>query len=105
MMSEPAAGTVAEGSDPASRDLAMQLAHGQAALLLLECLMLTLIEQKAMTAEQMVSAVDTVLATKLQMVRDNYHPQIAKLAAGLLSRIGNSLAATQPGGMVAPSGL
>jgi len=95
-------GGVAEGSDPGSRDLALQLAHGQAALLLLECLMLTLIEQKTMTAERMVEAVETVLATKLQMIQDEYHPQIARLATGLLSRISNSLAATQPGGSVAP---
>ena len=86
---------VAEGADPSSRDLAMQLAHGQAALLLVECLMLVLIEQRVMTAEQLIGAVDTVLATKLQMVRDEDHPQIARLAVGLLSRIGNSLAATR----------
>jgi hypothetical protein len=95
-MTEPSGvGIVAEGSDPASRDLAVQLAHGQAALLLLECLMLVLIERKTMTADQMVDAVDTVLATKLQMARDEDHPQIARLAAGLLSRIGNSLAAAK----------
>jgi len=95
-------GPVAEGSDPASRDLAMQLAHGQAALLLLECLMLVLVEQRIMTAEQTVDAVETVLATKLQMVRDADHPQVAKLAAGLLSRIGNSLAAAEPLAPTAP---
>jgi hypothetical protein len=103
-MSEPLAdGSVGEGSDPASRDLAMQLAHGQAALLLLECLMLALIEQKTLSAEQMVEAVDTVLATKLQMVRDADHPQVAKLAAGLLSRIANSLAAAEPLAPTAPT--
>jgi hypothetical protein len=88
-------GIVAEGPDPVSRDLALQLAHGQAALLLIECLMLVLIEQNVMKADQMVEAVETVLATKLQMVRDQEHPQIAKLATGLLSRIANSLAAAQ----------
>jgi hypothetical protein len=95
MTQPPIAGTVAESSDPAARDLAMQLAHGQAALLLVECLMLALIEQKIVTADEMVGAVETVLATKLQMVRDDEHPQIAQLAVGLLSRIGNSLMAAQ----------
>jgi hypothetical protein len=87
--------SVLEGADAGSRELAAQLAQGQAALLLLECLMLVLVERGTMTAEQMVEAVDTVLATKLEMVRHEAHPEISRIAAGLLSRIGNSMAAAR----------
>ncbi len=77
--------------------LAPHLAQGEAALMLLECLMLVLIEQKLFTADELIEAVETTLATKAQMVRDGEHPRISVLATGLLRRIRNSLAATEPG--------
>ena len=77
--------------------LAPHLAQGEAALMLLECLMLVLIEQKLFNADQLIDAVETALATKVQMAHDGEHPRISVLATGLLRRIRNSLAATEPG--------
>jgi hypothetical protein len=70
------------------------LAYGEASLMLIECLMLVLIEQRVFTVAQMVDAVEAAIATKRQMVRDGEHPEIATVAAGLLSTMANSLAAS-----------
>ncbi len=74
-------------------DAVKHLAYGEAALMLVECLMFVLVEQRVFTTQQMISAVENALATKRQMVRDGEHPEIAAVAAGMLSVIANSLAA------------
>jgi hypothetical protein len=94
MIRDIADGTARELSSEQGQALAAHLAQGEAALMLIECLMLVLIEQKLFTAEQMSEAVETALSTKAQMVRDGEHPQISRLAAGLLRRIRSSMAAT-----------
>jgi hypothetical protein len=63
--------------------------------MLIECLMLILIEQRVFTVQQMVDAVESAIATKRQMVAEGEHPQIAALAAGMLSTMANSLAASE----------
>jgi hypothetical protein len=70
------------------------LAYGEAAVMLIECLMLELIEQRVFSVQQMVAAVETAIATKRQMVREGAHPEIASAAAGILSTMANSLAAS-----------
>jgi hypothetical protein len=60
-----------------------------------ECLMFVLVEQRIFTTQQMVSAVENAIATKRQMVQDGNHPEIAAVAAGMLSVIANSLAASR----------
>jgi hypothetical protein len=72
-----------------------RLAHGDAALMLIECLMVTLIEQRILTTQEIVDAVEAAIATKRQMVADQDHPEIALVAAGLLSTLANSLAAAK----------
>jgi hypothetical protein len=71
------------------------LAYGEAALMLIECLMLTLVEQRVLTMEELVDAVELAGATKRKMVEDGEHPQISAVAAGLLSTLANSLAARE----------
>jgi hypothetical protein len=69
------------------------LAYGEASLMLIECLMLTLVEHRVLTTNEIVAAVETAIATKRQMVEDGEHPEIAAVAAGVLSTLANSLSA------------
>jgi hypothetical protein len=71
------------------------LAYGEAALMLIECLMLVLIENRIMTTHELVNAIEDAIATKRQMVADHNHPEIASVAAGILSTLANSLAAAK----------
>jgi hypothetical protein len=63
--------------------------------MLIECLMLTLVEHNILTPNEIVVAVETAIATKRQMVDDREHPEIAAVAAGVLSTLANSLAAAK----------
>ena len=69
------------------------LAYAEASIMLLECLMLVLIERKLIPMDALVEAVETAIETKRTQVKDGMHPQIAAAAAGLLSKIANSVAA------------
>jgi hypothetical protein len=71
------------------------LAYAEAAVMLLECLMLKLIERQIFTAAEMVGTVEDAIATKRQMVTDGEHPQISAVASGLLRTMANSLAASK----------
>ena len=63
--------------------------------MLIECLMLVLVEQRAFTTEEMIDAVETAIATRWQMIAEQEHPEIASAAAGMLSTLPNSLAASK----------
>jgi hypothetical protein len=71
------------------------LADGEAAIMLIECLMLTLIEQGVLSTRQVVGTVEAALMTKRQMVAEREHPRIAAVAVGVLTRLSNSVAATK----------
>jgi len=71
------------------------LAYGEAAVMLIECLMVLFIEQRVFSVQQMVAAVETAISTKRQMAREGAHPEIAAAAAGILSTMANSLAASR----------
>ena len=79
-----------------ANDLALHLAYAEASVLLIECLMRLLVEKQVITVAQLVEEVETAIDTKHIMVADNRHPQIARLASGVLARIANSLSATNP---------
>ena len=78
---------------PAGAETARHLAYAEAAVMLIESLMLVLIEQRVLTTQQMVAAVESAIATKRQMVQDGEHPNVSAIAAGVLSRMANSVAA------------
>jgi hypothetical protein len=69
------------------------LAYAEASIMLLECLMLVLIERKLIPMDALVEAVETAIETKKKQVKDGMHPKIATVAAGVLSKIANSVAA------------
>jgi hypothetical protein len=79
----------------APSDEMKHLAYAEAAMMLIECLMVILIENRILTTNEMVDAVETAIAAKRQMVADHDHPEIAAVAAGVLSRLANSLAAAK----------
>lgn len=91
---------------PAHSDLTMHLAYAEAAVMLVECLMLMLVEKKVLPLESLTQAVEAAIEAKQGLVKDGAHPQIAGIAAGVLSKIANSLAATEQGrnGHAADSG-
>jgi hypothetical protein len=74
-------------------EIAKHLAYGEAALMLIECLMLSLVEQRVLTTQEAVEAVENAIATKHQTVADREQREIASVAAGILSTVANSLAA------------
>jgi hypothetical protein len=71
------------------------LADAEAAVMLIECLMLTLVERGVLTTQQIIGTVEVALMTKRQMVADREHPEIATVAVGVLTRLSNSLAASK----------
>jgi hypothetical protein len=72
----------------------LHLAYAQAAVMLIENLMALLAERKVLSLEELVETVETAIETKRNFVREREHPEIAAIAAGVLTSIANSLAAT-----------
>jgi hypothetical protein len=84
-------------------DMEVHLAYAEASVMLIECLMIALLEKKVLPLEDLVDAVETALEAKQRLVRDGSHPQIATIAAGVLSKIANSVAASRYGGTPPPA--
>lgn len=66
--------------------------------MLMEGLLQLLISRRVLTAEEIVSTVEAVIATKQQMIIDGEHPEISLVAAGVLSILANSVAAMEVAG-------
>jgi hypothetical protein len=62
--------------------------------MLIEGLMLVLLERKLLTLDEVRSVIDTAIETKQGFVDARLHPEISKVAAGVLRRLGNSVSAT-----------
>ncbi len=88
------------GTDRDERDRdGMDRSHaaaGQAALMLVESLMLALVERRVIPAPDLIEAVETVIETKRRLAEDGHEPQTAARAAAMLATIANSLAAAGP---------
>ena len=76
-------------------ELTKHLAYAEAALMLIEGLMLTLLEQRVLTKDQIVATVESVIATKREMLVDHKDPEITLLATGVLRTLANSLTAAE----------
>jgi hypothetical protein len=77
-------------------DELMHLAYAEAAVMLLECLMVKLVERGVLNMDELIETIETSLEAKRSMVHDKVHPEIAVVAAGVLTRLANSLRATTP---------
>jgi hypothetical protein len=87
------------------QDTRQLLAEGQAALMVVEILLLILLEAKVLEKERLVDAIETVIATKRSMVSDGSAPEISTAAIGLLSSIANSLTAVEDSPVPSPSSV
>lgn len=75
------------------------LAHGQAALVLVEGVLLVLIEAGIVDKGQILEAIETAISTKRALSDNEQESRNVSVAAiGLLSRIENSLLAVRPDG-------
>jgi hypothetical protein len=74
------------------------LAQGQAALMLVESVLLVLIEAGTVDKEQMLEAVETVISSKRAVADKEESRNVSQAAIGLLSGIANSLRAVRSGG-------
>jgi hypothetical protein len=72
---------------------AVHHAYGEAALFLVEALLLTLVERGVLTSDEMIEAIDTAIRTKRQSAEDGVHVEVSVIAAALVTRIGNTLGA------------
>jgi hypothetical protein len=98
-MNETSSASAPSAAATSPAEVMRHLAYGEAAVLLVECLMHVLIEHRILTSQDMVSAVESALAAKRQMVKEGEHAEIAAIAAGTLSVIANSVAAARPASM------
>jgi hypothetical protein len=80
-------------TDSTKDELVTHLAQGEAAWMLIECLMMAMIDRGLIPRDDMINMVETVISTKQQMIADHEHPHLCAVTAGLLSRLTNSLAA------------
>lgn len=71
-------------------------AAGQAALMLVESLMLALAERQVIPLAALIEAVETVIEIKRRLATDGHEPETARRAAALLATLANSLAAAGP---------
>lgn len=84
----------ASGRTPPSDEL-KHLAAAEAALMLLESVMLALAKEGIIPVEKLVEAIEIVIDTKRDFVAAGAHPEISEVAIGLLSNAANSLGATR----------
>jgi hypothetical protein len=81
-------------SDIPDRETIRHLAYAEASLMLMESLLLLLIERRVLTPADAIEAVETALEAKKTLAREGTHAHIASVAAGVLSSLANSLAAS-----------
>jgi len=85
---------MSDRSEPISTET-RHLAEGEAAFVLLESLLLTLLDKGLLSSEEVVDAVENVIAVKHEM--EGTEPKLSKVAAGLLTTLANSVSAARPG--------
>jgi hypothetical protein len=76
----------------------LHLAYAEASMMLIESLTRLLIERHLLSLEDVIETFETAIETKRQMTAEGKHPEVSRLAAGVMAMVANSLAATGPGG-------
>jgi hypothetical protein len=87
--------TPIEEGELAKSVLVNHLAQAEAAIMLLESLMIRLLERRIFSAEELLEIVETVVDAKGRMVAEHTHARISSVAAGILKTFANSLAASR----------
>ena len=78
---------------PPSAEQSPRVAEAEAALMLTESLMLTLIEAEILTVDQVREAIEIVIETKHGSAADGEHPAISRAAIQTLHQLSASVAA------------
>ena len=73
------------------------LAEGEAALVLMESLLLTLVDKGVVGRDELVQSIESLVDMKRQMAADGVAPGLSTIAAGILIKIANTLAAEGDG--------
>ena len=94
-MAEPPKRRQAADADQSPSTGLTHLAYAEAAIMLLECLMLKLMERQVLTLSDLENTVQAAIDTKRQMAEDGEHRAISAVASGLLVGLANSLAASK----------
>ena len=81
-----------DGIDPAT--LTLHLAYAEASMMLLESLMRLMIERRVLPMEEIVEALEATIQTKRVLAAEGSHAQISTIAAGVVSTLANSIAAS-----------
>lgn len=76
--------------------VALHLAFAEAAIFLVESLLLVLHERRVLTKEDVLDVVRTAVEAKKDLVEHDVHREISSVGSGVLKRIENSLSATTP---------
>lgn len=84
-----------EEGELAEEVLVNHLAQAEAAIMLLESLMIRLLERRIFSTEELLEIVETVVDAKGQMVAEHTHTRISSVAGGILKTFANSLAASR----------
>jgi hypothetical protein len=82
---------------PEPSEVTLHLAYAEASVLIIESLARMLIERNVLSVEDVIDTFETAIETKHTLAAEGVHPEISSLAAGILSTIANSLAASRPG--------
>ena len=72
-------------------------AYAEASLMLVEGIMLVLLEKRLLSLEDLHTVIDSAIETKQGFIETGLHPEISNVAAGVLRRLANSVAATNAG--------
>jgi hypothetical protein len=93
----PSAAPDAPGGKLPASQITKHLAYAEASIMLLEGVLQLFVARRLLTAEEVVGTVESIIATKQQMIVDGEHPEISSVAAGVLSTLANSVAAMDVG--------
>jgi hypothetical protein len=85
------------GAKPPASEITKHMAYAEASIMLLEGVLQLFVARRLLTAEEVVGTVESIIATKQQMIVDGEHPEISSVAAGVLSTLANSVAALDVG--------
>ena len=83
-------------SRPLPDTTTMHLAYAEASVMVLECLMRLMIERKLLSMDEILHELEVAIGAKRTLMQEGSHPEIANVAAGVLSTLANSLAASWP---------
>lgn len=71
----------------------LHLAYAEASIMLIEGIVQLLIDRRVVRLEEVVETIETTIQTKRLLAEEGAHPEISRIAAGVLTTLANSVAA------------